>query len=58
MKQLHINYHVAMWPALRTEFNIKECYTVKLSLIDRNNSKTNHNELLMSFHLVISTIYY
>ena len=36
MKQLHINDHVPC-AALCTKFNIKQYYTVKLSLINRNN---------------------
>ena len=39
-----------------TKYNIKQNYTVKLSLIDRNNSNKNPNELLKSFHLVMSII--
>ena len=33
-------------------------YTFKLSLIDRNNSNKNPNELLKSFHLVMSIMQY
>ena len=41
---------------LSTKFNIKHNYTVKLSLIDRNNSNKNANELMKSVHLVMSII--
>ena len=43
---------------LSTIFNIKQKYTVKLSLIDRNNSNKNPNELLKYFHLDMSIIQY
>ena len=43
---------------LSTKFNIKQNYTVKLSLIGRNNSNKNPNELLKSFHLDMSIIQY
>ena len=41
---------------LNTKFDIKQNYTVKLSLIDRNNSDKNPNKLLKSFHLDMSII--
>ena len=41
---------------LSTKFNIKQNYSVKLSLIDRNDSNKNPNELVKSFHLVMSII--
>ena len=43
---------------LSTKFNIKQSYTVKLSIIDRSNSNTkvNPNELINSFHLVMSIL--
>ena len=45
---------------LSTNFNIKQNYTVKLSIIDRNNSNNffKPNELLKSFHLVMSILQY
>ena len=55
--QFHINNNVPSG-MFSTKFNIKQNDTVRLSLIDRNNSNTNLNELLKSFHLVMSTIQY
>ena len=52
--QLYNYDHVPMC----TKFNIKQINTVKLSLIDRNNSNQKANELLKSFHLVMSIIQY
>ena len=48
-----------MYPCgvLSTKFK-KNNYTVKISLIDRNNSNKNPNELLNSFHFVMSIIQY
>ena len=36
---------------ISTKVDIKQNYTDKLSLIDRNNYNKNPNELLKSFHL-------
>ena len=41
-----------------TKFDIKQNHTVKLGLIDRSNSNKNHNELLKSFHLLMSIMQY
>ena len=41
-----------------TKFNVKQNYTVELSLIDRKNSNKNSNALLSYVHLVRSTIQY
>ena len=50
-----INFQCGM---LSTKLNIKQNYTVKLSIIDRYNSnkKINPNELSKSFHLVMSKL--
>ena len=54
--QLHITDRVPLWHALY-QFDIKQNYTVKQSLIDRNNSNKKPNELKL-FHLVMSIIQY